>query len=412
MSNLLYSITTRRAITTLLVCLIAAPFLGGQAEAAETPELGRWVSAGAISAGRFAATATTLRDGRVLMAGGYSFETRETLNTAELYVPGQGFEATGPMQLDRNFAAAALLEDGTVLIAGGFRESIGTTTNAEIYDPATGRFRPAGHMTLGRELFTATRLRDGRVLLAGGYSTALRRTWDNADIYDPRTGTFRRAKGTMRDDRFGHEALLLPDGRVLLAGGKRLQGDIGRRGAELFDPVTETFTPTAGPMATDRDRPTLTLLEQPGSPATHVLVTGGKSSDPALARTAELFDLATGTFAPAAQLLTDRMAHTATRLPDGRVLLVGGWSASENSTARRAEIYDPAARRFVSAGTLAASRHDHITALLPDGSVLVAGGKQAEPGKTASPTAAERFMLTNDERPTTNDRQRTGVDEK
>jgi hypothetical protein len=175
-------------------------------------------------------------------------------------------------------------------------------------------------------------------------------------------------------------------------GGKRLQGDVGRRSAELFDPATETFTPTAGSMTTDRDRPTLTLLERPDGPPTHVLVAGGKSADPARARTAELYDLATGSFSAVGELLTDRMAHTATRLPDGRVLLVGGWSAGENATTRHAELYDPTTRRFLPAGDLTMGRHDHIAALLPDGTVLIAGGKQAEPGKTASPPDAERFV--------------------
>jgi Galactose oxidase, central domain len=391
--------TSRKTFTTLLLCGLVTAHLRPHSrsawagDGAAEPATGHCLEAGSLATGRFAATATTLRDGHILIAGGYSFASRETLATAEIYVPGKGFEPTGSLHLDRNFAAAALLYDGTVLIAGGFRQQFGTTTSVERYDPRTGRFQPAGHLTLGRELFTATRLRDGRVLLAGGFSTALNRTWNNADIYDPRSGRIRRAKGKMQEDRFGHDAVLLPDGRVLIAGGKRLKGDIGRSSAEVFDPLTETFAPTAGPMATDRDRLTLTLLKRPDGPPTHVLVAGGKSSDPVLGRTAELYDLATRTFTPVGTLLTDRMAHTATQLRDGRVLLVGGWSASENSTTRHTELYDPTTRRFLPAGDLATSRHDHITALLPDGSVLVAGGKQAEPGKTGSPRDAERFVL-------------------
>jgi hypothetical protein len=413
--RLLHYITSKRSTPILLMLMVIAAAATAQhvsgvlaspaapEPGAATPVAGRWMAAGALAGGRYAATATTLPDGRILVAGGYSFETRETTDTADLYVPGKGFEPTGSMRLDRNFAAAALLDDGTVLIAGGFREQFGTTPSAEIYDPSTGRFRPTGSMTLGRELFTATRLRDGRVLFTGGYSTMLKRTWNLAEIFDPRTGKFRRTKGRMTEDRFGHEAILLPDGRVLIVGGKRLQGSVGRRSAELFDPVTEIFTPTAAPMATDRDRPTLTLVAGAGGAPTHVLVAGGQGADVALARTAELFDLTTGRFTAAAPLLADRMAHTATRLPDGRVLLVGGWSASGGATTRRAELYDPAARRFLPAGETAVSRHDHIAAMLPDGSVLVAGGKQAEPGIARSPVEAERFVPTNDERPMMND---------
>ena len=74
-----------------------------------------------------------------------------------------------------------------------------------------------------------------------------------------------------------------------------------------------------------------------------------------------------------------RMDHTATPLPDGRVLIVGGWSSGKGRTVATVDIFDPATNTFTPASPLPASRHEHAALLLPDGSVLVSGGLQVEP---------------------------------
>jgi len=68
-----------------------------------------------------------------------------------------------------------------------------------------------------------------------------------------------------------------------------------------------------------------------------------------------------------------RELHTATRLPDGRVLIAGGIN-SAGQTIASAEIYDPATRTFSSAGSMVTSRQTHTATLLPSGKVLLAGG--------------------------------------
>ena len=76
-----------------------------------------------------------------------------------------------------------------------------------------------------------------------------------------------------------------------------------------------------------------------------------------------------------------RYHHTATTLPDGRVLVTGG-DRGEDDFQRSAEIYDPARNRWTRAPSMRRARGNHSATLLPDGRVLVAGGGARTPGFT------------------------------
>ena len=82
---------------------------------------------------------------------------------------------------------------------------------------------------------------------------------------------------------------------------------------------------------------------------------------------------AVGTFGPAGSLTGARTGHTATLLPDGRVLIVGGCCDDDLASA---EVWDPATASFGPAGSLAEVRSGHTATLLPDGRVLVVGGDE------------------------------------
>jgi hypothetical protein len=231
-------------------------------------------------------------------------------------------------------------------------------------------------MSARRQFHTATRLADGRVLIAGGANEDAYLTFlATAEIFDPATGDF-TPTGSMKDARENHTATLLPDGRVLVAGGDRPGRGVVQpylAGAEIYDPATGEWTAT-GSLLTARASATATLLGDG-----RVLVAGGSGfvaaavSETATAlAAAELFDPKTGQFTSASSMTQARAGHTATLLAGGRVLLVAG-----SSDQRSAELYEPASGRFVATGSTGVPVFDHTATLLADGRVLIAGGVQA-----------------------------------
>ena len=106
-------------------------------------------------------------------------------------------------------------------------------------------------------------------------------------------------------------------------------------------------------------------------PDGRVLIAGGFIGNEERLKSAEIFDPATKTFTPVANMYTARASHTATLLPNGKVLIAGGFDGDYLGTA---EIFDPATNRFTAAGRLVTARSDHVATLLSDGKVLIAGG--------------------------------------
>jgi hypothetical protein len=176
----------------------------------------------------------------------------------------------------------------------------------------------------------------------------------------------------MAADRFAPTATLLPNGKVLVAGGG--SGGNGEAGAlasaELYDPATNSWS-SAGSMAAGREHHTATLL-----PSGKVLIAGGYSPGAGGAvASAELYDPATNSWSSVGSMAGARFASTATLLPGGNVLVAGGQLAG--SPLASAELYDPATNSWTSAGSMAAGREEHTATLLPSGTVLIAGGDDA-----------------------------------
>jgi N-acetylneuraminic acid mutarotase len=339
---------------------------------------------------RFAHTATLLPSGKVLLAGGSDLTpsvppTLKSDATAELYDPATGrWSSTGSMTVARTGHTATLLPNGKVLVTGGDPASGGSapgaTSSAELYDPATGSWSVTGSMTFPRIYHTATLLPNGKVLVAGGSSagpafagTVQSAATTAAELYDPATGSW-RSTGSMATARFSHTATLLPGGKVLVAGGYIGSGTTAE--AELYDPATGSWRST-GAMATTRETFTATLL-----PNGKVLVAGGFTGS-GYSFSAELYDPATGRWSFTGSMATSRENLTATLLPGGKVLVAGGDAGGTNITAE-AELYDPSTGDWSSTGSMATARYWATATLLRSGKVLVAGGDTATSGSTAS----------------------------
>jgi hypothetical protein len=219
---------------------------------------------GAMTTPRAGHEATLLPNGKVLITGGMS-NGRDMLASAELYDPAtRRFVIAGEMKIAREAHRAIVLNSGKVLITGGLSPVWPQQRNAEIYDPATGDFSFAGEMTVSsftasgnllvpRHKHAAVRLNDGKVLIIGGASSRLREFYQSAELYDPTSGRF-SSTGSMSTARFKirDAAVLLADGRVLIAGG-------GMR-LEVYDPARGAFSLLPDRVTTSLHYSTTTLL--------------------------------------------------------------------------------------------------------------------------------------------------------
>jgi N-acetylneuraminic acid mutarotase len=117
-----------------------------------------------------------------------------------------------------------------------------------------------------------------------------------------------------------------------------------------------------GSLISSRYHHTATVL-----PNGKVLVTGGVQVYPYAS--AEVYDPASGTWSTTGTMAQPRYLHTATLLPNGKVLVTGGLGSTSVT-----EVYDPASGTWSTAGAMATPRGEHTATLLPNGKVLVAGG--------------------------------------
>lgn len=201
---------------------------------------------GSMRRSRYLHTATLLADGRVLVAGGENEEGQGGgyEASAELFDPaGQTFSFAGALSTGRSWHTATRLRDGRVLIAGGEYNAGSPLATAEVFDPASGRFAATGPLRAPRSFHSATLLADGSVLVVGGRGgNAVRADtgeWlSMAERYEPSTGTWHQA-GELATPRRGHGAIFLSSGEVMVLGGRGPDGPLSS--VEIWNPLRESF---------------------------------------------------------------------------------------------------------------------------------------------------------------------------
>ena len=311
-------------------------------------------------------------------------------------------------QLPAVFAQVAVFEPGG---------QIGTSKTTRVCWNNPGNFLPAGSMLSARGAHTATAMQlsptdnETRVLITGGGGGSLLVPVGSTatEIYSPLEQQS-VAGPTMARERALHTATLLPDGRVLIAGGTDSLGNVTSH-AEIYDPATNSLTAT-GAMQNPRVGHSATLL---GNGL--VLVTGGLSNytNPltnligvlnTAQDTGELFDPSTGQWLAVPGTMASRHSgHAQTLLPDGRVLISGGIQGGQSGPfsiqlplyTQSCSLYDPTTNAFSSTGSLATPRAFHGASVLANGDVLVTGGSVAIVifAQVAASDSCERWNGTN-----------------
>ncbi len=320
------------------VLLVGGVTESGLAAAAELfdPKTGAFTATGTPATTHDLSTMTTLRDGRVLVAGG-GFETAQA--SAELYDPVTGaFSETGSLRQARgwchcgvNFvvlvrpAATALIDGGVLVVGGRVDGPQGTVTDppGDLYDPVTGTFSQTPSIPCDASRGALATLRDGRVLVV---------CVNGAALYDPATDTF--APTEPRSAANTASAVVLADGRVLVTGPvTRGSGDH----AEIFDPATGDFRVLDAPF----DPPGEGVLLPDGRVlfGTDTTAWAGQPTSHTIA----IFDPSTEAFMTA-DTPWPWVGRTVTVLPDGRVLFTGGWSSDGRTLP--SVILDPASAAF------------------------------------------------------------------
>lgn len=312
------------------------------------------------------------KDGRVLIAGGAKTPDvpSTTLGTGEIFTRSteQVTAAKGTMATPRWRSAAVTLLSGKILVVGGTcgnqdevsSACVGNPALADLFDPATDTFAPTRvPMTVPRVHARAVLLPDGRVLIASNNDPRL-------EVYDPDTDSFKVVPHAVR--HYNGVLSRLRDGRVLVAGGSDTVL------AELFDPDTDTLTPT-GPLAKKRGMGTSNTL-----PDGRVLVIGGASEiwtggTLELLNTVEAFDPKTGTFGVLPYTLSSfRQSHTSALVLDGTVLVMGGYVTDCASLTDTVDQIDPTAGRVTPFDKLPNKNTEWNSVRLHDGSVIAVGG--------------------------------------
>jgi hypothetical protein len=168
-----------------------------------------------------------LPDGTLFVSGGFDGQGN-ALGSTELLKPNAARWTPGPnLAVARGFHTATLLEDGDVVLVGGLSSGGQATAVIERFDNKTNTVREVETLDLARWAHSASRLKDGRILIVGGYTLGVAgsptRTVEEIKVTE--TSLTPNTIASMREERAGHSATVLPSGWLLIAGGVTIRCD-------------------------------------------------------------------------------------------------------------------------------------------------------------------------------------------
>jgi len=206
---------------------------------------------------------------------------------AEIYNPtASAFTVASDMLVGRSNHTTTLLRDGRVLIVGGLGDKLVSIVSAEVYDPVSREFAAAGSMNVSRSHHTATLLDGGLLMIAGGTALSIETVGEKAVGEIELLSVDNKQSRIISQKtipRATHSSSLLPDGRVLLAGGIG-PGDAVVGLAQIFDP------PDEGVVMTDIMSVARTFHIATSLSDGRVLVAGGVAAGNVILSTSEFFE--------------------------------------------------------------------------------------------------------------------------
>ncbi|HOI29526.1 MAG TPA: kelch repeat-containing protein [Melioribacteraceae bacterium] len=302
------------------------------------------------------------------------------------------FSKISNMTINRQNFGLTVLNNFEVLLSGGV-EMKGSPPNmtsqytytGELFNQETNTFSSLAGQMITTHGTQATKLFNGKVYLIGGQR--------KEELYDPVKRTFEELpQPNSRNLNIGSDALLLPDGDVLILGSKSyfVSGNPTDDSLRLVNnyiySTANNSLELTGDFITGGSGFSSVLL-----PNGEVLITGGQidtwyfNGSYWLTRTvwlddAEIYNPEKKEFRSAGKMNSKRSSHTSSLLPNGKVLITGGYYG--NTLTRIAEIYDPETNTFTRTGDINTGRYGHESVLLPSGGIMIIGGDRGNGNPT------------------------------
>lgn len=277
----------------------------------------------------FVSPAAVLPDGRVL-AGAARFDEDDSTGILVEFDPGQGdWGEVSEMPLNWLQPSIVSVGDGLILVSSRTRLFDGFMGiddmpggAAYLYDVDSGEWSESAQFTESMDGRTMVVTSEGIVMAVGGRDDG--RLQRRVDIFDPASNVWTRV-ADMYTGREMPEVIGLMDGRVLVTGGLEDRTNIGMTSrpphSEIYDPAEDRWAAT-GSMLYFREDHTLTLL-----PDGRVLAAGGYDGDGSEYEpyaTTEIYDPKVDSWLVGPELVAARSGHAAILMPDDRVFMVAG----------------------------------------------------------------------------------------